>query len=57
VNFAKTGNPNGGGLPDWPAYTPQGDVLMDFSSTGPVAKPDPWKARLDLTEVLVTKGK
>ena len=57
VNFAKTGNPNGAGLPDWPAYTPQADILMDFSSTGPVAKPDPWKSRLDLVEVLVTKAK
>jgi para-nitrobenzyl esterase len=57
VNFAKTGNPNGVGLPDWPTYTPQHDVLMDFSIAGPVAKPDPWKVRLDLTEVLVTNAK
>jgi para-nitrobenzyl esterase len=57
VNFAKNGNPNGSGLPNWPAYTSQGDVVMDFTSAGPVAKPDPWKARLDLVEVLVTKGK
>lgn len=57
VNFAKTGNPNESGLPAWPAYTAQGDILMDFSSTGPVAKPDPWKVRLDMVEVLVSKGK
>ena len=50
ANFAKTGNPNGDGLPQWPAYIPQIDVLMDFNLDGPAAKPDPWKTRLDLTE-------
>jgi para-nitrobenzyl esterase len=28
VNFAKTGNPNGPGLPAWPAYHPQTDQAM-----------------------------
>ncbi|WP_321477544.1 carboxylesterase family protein [uncultured Paludibaculum sp.] len=57
VNFAKSGNPNGGGLPDWPAYKPETDMLMDFTLTGPVAKPDPWKARLDLIERLAEPKK
>ncbi len=57
VNFAKTGNPNGSGLPQWPAYSPQSDLLMDFSATGPVAKPDPWKDRLDLVEHLAQAEK
>lgn len=52
VNFAKTGNPNGKGLPEWPAYSPKTDIVMDFSFAGPVAQPDPWKDRLDLTERL-----
>ena len=55
VNFAKTGNPNGKGLPNWPAYSPKTDELMDFSLAGPVAKPDPWKARLELIERLAEK--
>jgi para-nitrobenzyl esterase len=49
ANFAKKGDPNGAGLPVWPAYSPTRDVVMDFSPTGPVAVQDPWKARLDLT--------
>jgi para-nitrobenzyl esterase len=55
VNFAKTGSPNGAGLPEWPAYSPRTDMVMDFSATGPVAKPDPWKDRLDLTERVAEK--
>lgn len=55
ANFAKTGNPNGAGLPNWPSYEPGTDMLMDFSENGPIAKPDPWKERLDLTEKLITQ--
>jgi para-nitrobenzyl esterase len=50
TDFAKTGDPNGGGRPRWPAYTAEKDELLDFTLAGPVAKPDPWKARLDLIE-------
>jgi len=56
VNFAKTGNPNGKGLPEWPAYSPKTDMIMDFSLTGPVAKPDPWRERLDLIDRLAHPG-
>lgn len=49
-NFAKTGDPNGTGLPKWPAYHASTDMLMNFTEQGPVAEPDPWKARLDLAE-------
>jgi para-nitrobenzyl esterase len=50
VAFARTGDPNGDGRPKWPAYSAKDDVIMDFTLAGPVAKPDPWKARLDLVE-------
>ncbi len=50
VNFAKSGDPNGQGLPRWPAYAAAADQLMIFQADGVAAgQPDPWKARLDLT--------
>jgi para-nitrobenzyl esterase len=56
VAFAKTGDPNGDGRPKWPAYSAKDDVLMDFAVGGPIAKPDPWKARLDLIERAASKS-
>jgi para-nitrobenzyl esterase len=50
VAFVKTGKPEVPGQPVWPAYDAQTDSIMDFTNTGPVAGPDPWKARLDLAE-------
>jgi len=50
LNFAKTGNPNGAGLPDWPQYSAEEDKLLNFTLHGPVAEADQWKQRLDLVE-------
>ncbi len=55
VNFAKTGNPNRKGLPEWPRYNGNKDELMDFTPNGPAAAADAWKHRLDLTEQLAQK--
>ena len=52
VNFAKRGDPNGEGLPEWPRYSAEKDILLDFATDGPIAVPDPWKERLDLVEAL-----
>lgn len=49
IQFAKTGNPNRQGLPEWPAYNANSDMLMNFTNDGPVAQADPWKQRLDFT--------
>jgi para-nitrobenzyl esterase len=32
VNFARTGNPNHAGLPDWPAYTAEKEATMFFDA-------------------------
>ncbi|ART63376.1 carboxylesterase/lipase family protein [Kushneria marisflavi] len=51
VNFARDGNPNGGGAPTWPLHTPLSNLIMDFTQhQGPVARQDPWQTRLDLIE-------
>jgi para-nitrobenzyl esterase len=48
VNFARTGNPNGAGLTDWPRYSRANDVLVDFTDSGKaVAQKDPWGAEID----------
>jgi len=40
VNFAATGNPNGAGVPDWPAYDPATSPLM-LLGEAPSAAPNP----------------
>jgi len=50
ANFARTGDPNGPGLPAWPAYSAGSDAILDFTNAGPRTGPDPWKTRMDLVE-------
>lgn len=58
VNFAKTGDPNGAGLPAWPRYKPSKDLIFEFHSDGSGgAIPDPWKARLDVMNLATESGK
>jgi para-nitrobenzyl esterase len=38
VNFAKTGNPSGDGLPAWPAYTRDQDEVLEFGDTISVSR-------------------
>lgn len=53
INFARRGDPNdpipAPGVPQWPAYSTNTDMLMNFAQQGPKPMPDPWKDRLDLT--------
>ena len=51
ANFAKTGDPNGNGLPAWPLYNTQKEEILDIDLDGKtVGKPDPRKARLNVIE-------
>jgi para-nitrobenzyl esterase len=51
ANFAKTGNPNGKGLPLWPGYDTKKEMILDIELDGDaVGKPDPRKAKLDVIE-------
>jgi para-nitrobenzyl esterase len=47
VNFARTGDPNGAGLPSWPAYNVANDSLLNFDRGGPSALSGFAKLRLD----------
>ena len=55
VNFARNGDPNGAGLPSWPAFDPETDTTLTFAddiSAGPVAQRD----RLAFWDMLRVKG-
>ena len=48
LNFARSGTPNGPGLPVWPRYGAKSDRIMDFAANGqPAPQKDPWGADLD----------
>jgi para-nitrobenzyl esterase len=56
INFAETGNPNGNGLPNWPAYNKQNQDMLDVELDGKIiCKPDPRKTRFDVIEKAMKK--
>lgn len=58
INFARTGNPNGAGLPHWPRYAAATDTLLDFTASGTaLALHDPWGAQIDSAEKRLAAAK
>ena len=55
VNFAKTSNPNGGNLPNWPAYTGAGGLVMGLG-TAIAATPETGTARFQFLNSLRNNG-
>jgi para-nitrobenzyl esterase len=50
-NFVRTGDPNGSGLPTWPAFDPAAVDLLDFSlEDGPVFRRDDRAAGIEIVE-------
>jgi para-nitrobenzyl esterase len=48
TNFAKTGDPNGPGLPVWPKFDPASRAYIQFTDAGPIAKKGLRRAQCDL---------
>ncbi len=55
VNFIKTGNPNGAGLPNWPAYTAQTNYQRMRIDVNSRAEPEPERARYLVLEELLAR--
>jgi para-nitrobenzyl esterase len=48
VNFVKTGNPNGPGLPPWPAFSSSARQYLGFTEAGTVARGNLRRAQCDV---------
>jgi para-nitrobenzyl esterase len=55
TRFAAAGDPNAEGRPVWPSFGAEPDRLLEFTNEGPVAKPIPFKNRLDLIEAYYSR--
>ena len=56
VNFARTGNPNGEGLPEWPAYDATAEQAIEFATSGTAATSKVRAEKLDLFDEFYQVG-
>jgi para-nitrobenzyl esterase len=54
INFARSGDPNGSGVPAWRPQSDRDEVLL-ISNSGINCGPDPMKERLDLIEQITSR--
>jgi para-nitrobenzyl esterase len=54
AQFAKSGNPNGGGRTAWPSYAGDRNGMLEFTAAGTAAafEADPLKAQIDLVQAV-----
>jgi para-nitrobenzyl esterase len=55
TNFARSGDPNGPGLPKWPAYAPKGDSQVMHLDTDVRAGSDPFRSRYEFLDAYASK--
>jgi para-nitrobenzyl esterase len=55
TNFAKTGDPNGQGVPAWPPYSATSDNMVMHLSFDPKAAPEQNRARYEFLDMLFSK--
>ena len=55
VNFIKTGDPNGPGLPAWPAYDARTDYMRMRIDVVSRAEPEPDRARYEVLDAILAK--
>lgn len=48
INFVKTGDPNGSGLPTWPTFRDPARAYLQFGEHGPAVKEGLRRAQCDL---------